>query len=126
MQSDISAKLCVRCDTRVTVTIFKNSRCTARNLEDPFAPYDLCDHYRSYTTDRRHQNCSGPIQAELWSGPVCNPASAASWGPSAVSVVAPVAEVVAVGAVWAAVRQYCAQVALCWGLKHNSPLGVWF
>jgi len=45
--------------------------------------------------------------------PICNPVSVALSGPSAASVAAPVAEVVAVAAVREAARQYYAPVALC-------------
>lgn len=106
------------------IDVFKNSKCTARNLEGLFVPYDSRDYCRRpCTTDM--QNCPNSTRAEL-SVPICSLVSVALSGLSVASVAAPVvAEVVAVAvavaAVWEAGQQYYAPT-LCLDQKHNLPL----
>lgn len=86
----------------------------ARNLEGPFVPYDSRDYCRQpCTMDKRCRNCPGRIRVEL-SVPICSPVSVALSDPSVASVAVPVEVVVeVVVAVWKAVQQYYAPVALC-------------
>lgn len=92
--------------------VFKNSKCTAHNLEGLFVPCDSRDYCRRPCTTGRRQNCLDPTLAEL-SVPICSLVSVALSDPLVALVAVPVvAEVVAVAAVRKAGQQYYAP-ALC-------------
>lgn len=71
-------EIVLREDILLLIKLFKNSRYTARNSVDPFAPYDPRDHCsRPCMTDRRRRNCQDLTRQERWLALACSPASAA-------------------------------------------------